>query len=95
MSEQANPEFSLPPGYQPQAHPQATLILVLGLVSLFCCSVTGPIAWVVGMRALSDIRNARGLVGGRPQVLIGTILGAVMTCFAAFCLAIWLLFFLF
>lgn len=58
-------------------HPQANLILVLGLISPFCCGILGPIAWALGKRALNDIDGSYGRLSGRPQVLIGYVAGII------------------
>jgi hypothetical protein len=76
-------------GSVPQAHPQGTTILVLGILSLFICPfILGPIAWVMGNNALAEIdRNPaaysnRGNVNaGRICGIIGTILGALIILF--------------
>ncbi|GGK60004.1 DUF4190 domain-containing protein [Nocardia camponoti] len=54
-------------------HPQANLVLVLGLLSPFCCGLFGPVAWVLGKRALNEIDGSYGRLSGRSQVLIGYI----------------------
>ncbi|MEU1985077.1 DUF4190 domain-containing protein [Nocardia sp. NPDC019395] len=71
-----------PPGYgypgygPPQDHPQATTILVLGIVSLFC-ALCGPFAWVMGKKALNEIDASGGAVGGRSNVMVGYVLGII------------------
>lgn len=66
----------------PIEHPRATMILILGGMSLFCCGAIGPVAWVMGARALTEIDESRGYYGGRSQVLLGYILGIVGTAAA-------------
>jgi uncharacterized membrane protein YjgN (DUF898 family) len=75
---------NIPPGmgYQgyPQQradHPQAVLILVLGILSLVLCSLLGPVAWVMGRRALAEIDQSGGQLGGRSMVLAGYICGII------------------
>ncbi len=63
--------YGYPP---PPEHPQATTILVLGLVSLFC-GLTGPFAWVMGRRVLNEIDASGGSYGGRTNVQVGYIIG--------------------
>ncbi|GAA5048368.1 DUF4190 domain-containing protein [Nocardia callitridis] len=65
----------------PVEHPNATLVLVLGALSLFCCGLFGPVAWALGKRALNQIEESGGALGGRTQVLVGYILGVVGTIF--------------
>ncbi|GGN83842.1 DUF4190 domain-containing protein [Nocardia rhizosphaerihabitans] len=60
-------------------HPQANLILVLGLLSPFCCGIFGPVAWVLGKRALNQIDESYGALSGRSQVMIGYIAGIIGT----------------
>ncbi|WP_040745075.1 DUF4190 domain-containing protein [Nocardia transvalensis] len=62
-------------------HPQATTVLLLGALSVFCCGALGPVAWVLGRRALEQIDQSGGAFGGRTQVLVGYILGIVGTVF--------------
>ena len=80
----------MPPyaGYavRPPDHPQSTLALVLGLVSVvgafIFCGVTlliSPFAWGVGHSALKDIRASQGQIGGESQARTGMILGIVGT----------------
>ena len=85
-----------PPGPSPydspyggaRDHPQGTTILVLGIFSILCCGILGPVAWVMGNNALAEIdRNPaaytnRGNVNaGRICGIIGTILWAISVVF--------------
>jgi hypothetical protein len=68
----------------PQSNSNATLILVLGILSIFCIPILGPVAWILGNNAL-----ASGMVppaqmgqvsGGRICGMIGTailVLGVI------------------
>jgi len=60
-------------------HPQATTILVLGILSIVCCSFLGPVAWVMGSKAIKQIDASGGQYGGRDQVKVGKILGIIGT----------------
>ena len=77
------PDFwgSLPeaPTGNPVEHPHATTVLVLGVLSLLCCGALGPVAWVMGKRALDQIEMSGGVIGGRSQVLVGYVIGIVGT----------------
>ncbi|WP_024800899.1 DUF4190 domain-containing protein [Nocardia sp. BMG51109] len=64
-------------------HPQATTVLLLGVLSVFCCGALGPVAWVLGKRAMDQIEASQGALGGRTQVLVGYILGVVGTILMA------------
>lgn len=71
-----------PYGPPPANHPQATTVLVLGILSLVVCGVLGPFAWVMGNRALAQIDASYGTahpIGGRESVNIGRILGIIST----------------
>ena len=64
----------------------ATLILVLGILSIVCLPILGPVAWIMGNNALKELEqgfgdpNSRGLVvGGRILGIIGTVL-LVLSC---------------
>ncbi|MQY24519.1 DUF4190 domain-containing protein [Nocardia aurantia] len=67
-----------PPG-APVEHPHATTVLLLGALSVLCCGALGPVAWVMGKQALTQIDRSYGGLGGRSQVLVGYILGVVGT----------------
>lgn len=54
-------------------------MLFLGAASIFCCGALGPVAWVLGKRALDQIEASGGGFGGRSQVVIGYMLGIVGT----------------
>lgn len=72
---------SLPeePTGNPVEHPHATTVLILGVLGLLCCGILGPIAWVMGKRALNQIEWSQGTIGGRSQILVGYVLGIVAT----------------
>ncbi|WP_405160160.1 DUF4190 domain-containing protein [Nocardia sp. NBC_01499] len=61
----------------PQEHPQATIILILGILSLVFCQIIGPVAWVMGKRALNEIDASGGALGGRSNVMVGYICGII------------------
>ena len=71
------PQF--PYGPPVRDHPQATTILVLGILSLVVCGVLGPFAWVMGNRALREIDASQGALGGRSSVNAGRICGMIAT----------------
>ncbi len=68
-----------PPTGNPVEHPHATTVLLVGVLSLFCCGILGPVAWVMGKRALDEIEMSGGTIGGRSQVLVGYVVGIVGT----------------
>jgi hypothetical protein len=87
------PGYGPPPGYgQPgyggtREHPQGTLILVFGIMSLvlgFSCGIgflLGPVAWIMGNNALTDIDAAPSMYSNRSSVQAGRICGIVSTAF--------------
>ncbi len=79
----ATPPYGAPqyPAYGPTApdHPQATTILVLGILGIVVCGVLAPFAWVMGNRALAEIDASHGRMGGRGSVQAGRICGIVGT----------------
>ena len=78
------PPYYQQPYYQqpyapPQDHPQATLVLILGILSIVICSLIGPFAWVLGMRAVREIDASGGTLSGRTQAQVGYIMGMIVT----------------
>jgi hypothetical protein len=71
-----------PPQYRPVPpdHPQATTVLILGIVSVVACGLAGPFAWVMGNRVVHEIDASNGAWGGRSNAQVGRILGIVETC---------------
>ena len=72
------PQF---PGYGPMApdHPQATTVLILGILGLVVCQVISPFAWVMGNRVIREIDASGGTIGGRSNANAGRICGIVGT----------------
>jgi hypothetical protein len=74
------PQQPWQPGYPPPpAHPQATTVLVLGILGLLACQAVGPFAWIMGNRVVAEIDGAGGRLGGRSEANIGRIMGIVAT----------------
>ena len=76
----------------PVDHPKGMTILVLGILSLVCCSPLGIAAWLMGNTALKEIDASPGRYGNRQIVQIGRILGIIGVVFLVLTL-IWVLFF--
>jgi len=60
-------------------HPQATTVLVLGIVGAAVCGFVAPVAWVMGNRVVKEIDASNGTLGGRSTANVGRILGIVWT----------------
>lgn len=60
-------------------HPQAVVILILGLSAWVFCALTGPVAWFMGNQALREIDAQPGRYGNRTMVQVGRIAGMVMS----------------
>ena len=76
----------------PVDHPRGITILVLGILSLVCCSPLGIAAFVMGNNALKEIDAAPGRYSNRQIVVIGRILGIIGMVFMVLSL-LWVLFF--
>ena len=72
-------------------HPQATTVLILGIVSIVVCGVAAPFAWVMGNRVVREIDASGGTLGGRSNAQVGRILGIVVTALMAATLVLGLL----
>jgi uncharacterized membrane protein YjgN (DUF898 family) len=74
-------QYGAPPyGFGAPEHPQATLVLILGIVGIVVCQVISPFAWVMGSRVVREIDASNGQLGGRSQAQAGRICGIVGTC---------------
>lgn len=58
---------------------QATTILVLGILSLVCLPILGPVAWVLGNQELRAIQEGRRDPANRGTANAGKILGIIGT----------------
>jgi hypothetical protein len=82
-----------PPSGGPGAvdHPKGMTILILGILSLVCCSPLGIAAWLMGNSALKEIDSQPGRYANRQIVQIGRILGIIGTVILVLTV-IWFLF---
>ncbi len=83
---QPAPYAAPPPAYGGAAysgieHPQGTLILILGILSIVICGLTGPFAWSMGRKALREIDASGQPYSNRGQVQAGMITGIVGSVF--------------
>lgn len=76
---------------QPSASTQAIVSLVLGVLSLICCPLLGPVAWFMGSQENKAIREGRSPQTGSALALVGMILGILGTIYMAG-LALWIFF---
>lgn len=65
----------------PANHPNATVILVLGILGLLICGPVGVAAWVMGNKAIKEIDSSHVVYGNRGTVQAGRILGIIATAF--------------
>lgn len=65
------------PAGVPVDHPSGTTVLVLGILALVLCPVTGIFAITMGNRALREIDAQPYAYRNRQSVVIGRILGIV------------------
>lgn len=65
-------------------HPNATLVLVLGLIGMFVFPLTAPFAWVLGSRARAEMAAFPGRWGSSGTLTVGWVLGIITS-------VIWLL----
>jgi uncharacterized membrane protein YjgN (DUF898 family) len=73
-------QYGAPPyGFAAPEHPQATTVLILGILGLVLCQLISPFAWVMGNRVVAEIDASNGQVGGRSQANAGRICGIVGT----------------
>ena len=89
MSNPYDPNTSYGGNYQPAPygqpyppatveHPQGTTILVLGIIGVFV-SIVAPFAWIMGNKAMKEIRSSGVAYANEQNVNIGRILGMVFT----------------
>ncbi len=78
------PPYGQPPyGQQPHGaahvpdHPQATLVLILGILGIVACGLIAPFAWVMGNRVVKEIDASQGQMNGRSTAQVGRICGIV------------------
>ena len=75
----APPPYGTPGGWgmAPRDHPSGTTVLVLGILSLVVCPITGIFAITIGNRSLREIDANPLAYANRQSVVIGRILGIV------------------
>lgn len=81
--------------YVPPKHPQATTVLVLGILSLVLCQILGPFAWKQGNKVQAEIQASGGAYSGDSEANIGKILGIIGTIFLIVMVAFFVIYILF
>ncbi|HZT66057.1 MAG TPA: DUF4190 domain-containing protein [Acidimicrobiales bacterium] len=62
---------------------EAITALVLGILSLLCCAILGPVAIVLGRRSRRRIESSGGALSGLGLAIAGMVLGIIGTLFLA------------
>jgi hypothetical protein len=72
-----------PGGYAmaPPNDSQATLALVLGILSVVCCAILGPVAIFIGNASRQRIQASGATIGGGGMATAGFVLGIIGTVF--------------
>jgi hypothetical protein len=66
-------------GAPTENHPRGTLILVLGIAGLLVAGILSPFAWIMGSRALKEIRATGSRPANEQLIVVGRILGIIGT----------------
>lgn len=80
MSYQAPPPPQGGAGYGsgvPSDHPKATQALIIGIVSLICCSPLGIYGLILSRRVRSEIAATGGQMGGDGKAMAGLVLSII------------------
>jgi ABC-type Fe3+ transport system permease subunit len=56
---------------------RGVMILVLGILSLVCCTLLGPVAWILGRQDLAKIKSGEIAQEAEQMTKIGMILGMI------------------
>jgi L-lactate permease len=59
---------------------QAVVALVLAILSVCCCNILAPFAWILGNSERRAIREGRAPAAGDGYALAAVILGIIGTC---------------
>ena len=92
MSEPMGNQVSPPGTGGVQGKSNATLILVLGIVGLLCCSLLGPVVWYMGKQELQGIAEGRLPAANEGTAKAGMILGIITTILLILSI-VWIIFF--
>lgn len=70
-------QYATPPGKTSPNSGKAIASFILGLSSFFCFVITGLIAIIMGVLALSDIAKSRGRLQGNAFAIAGIVTGVI------------------
>lgn len=70
-------------GFPQAEHPQATTVLILGVLGIGFCPPLGIAAWIMGNTAIKEIDAKPGFYSNRGTVNAGRICGIVGTVITA------------
>jgi hypothetical protein len=79
------------PGPPQSTSNQATIALVLGILSFVCCGILAPIAWYLGSQELKAIREGRSPAAGEGIAKAAMILGIIGTIYLGL-MILWIFF---
>ncbi len=86
------------PGYSegsgpmgPRDHPRGVLILILGILSIVCVQLLGPVAWIMGNKAVAEIDANPTAYTNRGTVNAGRICGIIGTVLLVVGVVVWIL----
>ncbi len=85
--------YGQPYGAVAQEHPQGTIVLVLGIVGIFV-GICAPIAWILGNKALGEIRASGVTYSNESQIKTGRMLGKVFTIIYIVLIVLYIVFFI-
>ncbi|MCX7920139.1 MAG: DUF4190 domain-containing protein [bacterium] len=80
MNVSPQPQFSSPV-QSDKASSEATTALVLGILSIACCTPLGIAAWIIGSGELKRIQAGLSSPAGKGFALAGMIMGIIGTIF--------------
>lgn len=82
------PMAGLPTGLPVKSH-RGTLILILGILSFFCCVICGIVAWVMANGDLREMAEGRMDRSGEGLTKAGKILGIISIALCLVSLVVW------
>lgn len=91
MTQPLTPGAPPPPASTSTSGP-ALWSLILGIVSIVCCSLVGPIAWYIGSKEVKAVDAGMSPANNRGFAFAGMILGIVGTVLLALAV-VWMVFF--